>query len=107
MEQARTGTGNGIEAVMSSLIRIIEEVTGDWETGFAGGVGADTRLIADLGFESIDVVHLIITLEEHFRRQDLPFEKVLMKDGRYVDDLRVGELAEFLAAHLAPRAGTV
>ena len=70
-------------------------------TGFAGTIGAETRLIADLGFESIDVVHLIVALEERFQRTDLPFENLLMKDGRYVSDLRVGEVAGFLSRHLA------
>lgn len=85
----------------TELVAVLEDITGDWETGFAGTIGAETRLIADLGFESIDVVHLIVALEERFQRTDLPFENLLMKDGRYVSDLRVGEVAGFLSRHLA------
>ena len=99
-ENSSTAAG-GREAVTADLVRIIGEITGDWETGFSGGIRPETRLIGDLGFESIDVVHLVVTLEEHFKRQDLPFEKVLMRDGRYVDDLSVGALADFLHGHLA------
>lgn len=90
----------GREAILADLTRIIEEITGDWETGFTGGIKPDTRLIADLGFESIDVVHLVVTLEEHYRRSDLPFDKILMRDGRYVDDLTLGALADFLHGQL-------
>jgi hypothetical protein len=43
-------------------------------------------------------------IEERFRRRKLPFEKLLMADGRYRDDVTVGEVAEFLVVCLAPRA---
>ena len=45
--------------------------------------------IGDLGFESIDIVQFVVALEENFKRRDMPFEKLLMIDGRYVDELSV------------------
>lgn len=92
---------NENDQVTSELVAILENLTGDWETGFSGAIGSDTKLIADLGFESIDVVHLIVALEEHYRRNDLPFESLLMQEGRYVQDLQVGDVAEFLRQHVA------
>lgn len=100
MDTTDTAARTGRDAILAELTRILDEITGDWETGFSGGIRRETKLIADLGFESIDVVHLVVTLEEHFRRQDLAFDKVLMKDGRYVDDLSVGDLADFLHGQL-------
>jgi len=85
-------------------VTLIGGMTDDWETGFTGGLGPETRLMADLGFESIDVVHLIIAIEEHYKREDLEFEKLLMREGRYVDDLTVRELADFLGPRVAPGA---
>ena len=102
MEPTASSATNGREAILADLRKIVEEITGDWETGFAGGITPETKLIGDLGFESIDVVHLIVTLEEHYRRSDLKFDKILMHDGRYVDDLSIGELADFLRLQLAP-----
>jgi|SRR5262245_40630720 acyl carrier protein len=96
MDTTGAAATTGRDAILADLTRILDEITGDWETGFSGGIRPETKLIADLGFESIDVVHLVVTLEEHFRRQDLPFDRLLMKDGRYVDDLSVGDLADFL-----------
>ena len=104
MEPTGSSNARGREAILADLVRVIEEITGDWETGFSGGIRPETKLIGDLGFESIDVVHLVVTLEEHFRRQDLPFEKVLMREGRYVDDLSVGALADFLHAQVGEAA---
>lgn len=88
------------EEILEGTISIINEMTSDWDVGFSGGVSADTRLIEDLGFESIDVVQLVGAIEEHFQRRGLPFEEILIKDGNYVDEIRISELAEFLSRHL-------
>jgi acyl carrier protein len=50
--------------------------------------------------ESIDVVGFIVAIEEHYQRQDLPFAKLVMVDDRYVEDMSLGELADFLHRHL-------
>jgi acyl carrier protein len=75
-------------------------MTSDWDMEFTGPIGPDTKLIADLAFESIDVVQLIVQLETNFQRKDLPFEKLLMTDGRYRDDLAVREVVGFLHRYL-------
>jgi len=102
MTQTHPESEFGNDQVTSELVAILENLTGDWETGFSGEIGSNTKLIADLGFESIDVVHLVVALEEHFRRNDLPFESLLMEEGRYVQDLQVGEVANFLRQHISP-----
>jgi acyl carrier protein len=88
------------EALLQEIIRILEYMTSDWDLGFSGGIKHDTRLIADLAFESIDVVEFVVAIEEQFMQRDLPFEKLLMVDGRYVDDLHVVEVVDFLHEHL-------
>jgi acyl carrier protein len=67
---------------------------------FNGAIGPDTKLMSDLEFESIDVVQFVTAIEEQFGRRGLPFEELLMIDGRYVDELAVGDTAEFLSRHL-------
>jgi hypothetical protein len=52
--------------------------------------------MGDLEFESIDIVALIVEIERKYQRRDWPFEKLLMVDGRYVDELLVREVADFL-----------
>jgi acyl carrier protein len=101
MSERASGTKYDRETILRELIGILEDMTGDWEVSYDGGIGPDTRLIADLGLESIDVVQLVVAIEEHFGRRDLPFGELLMEDGRYVDDLRIGDAADFLAKHLS------
>jgi acyl carrier protein len=45
-------------------------------------------------------VQLAVSLEQHFEQTGLPFEKLFMRDGDYVDDLTVSEIAVFLRSHL-------
>jgi acyl carrier protein len=88
------------DAILADLVKILQEMTSDWDMGFAGPIGPETRLEADLSFKSIQVVQLIIAIEEHFQRQELPFQKLLMPDDRTVSDLRVIDVADFLYAQL-------
>lgn len=88
------------DAILQDLVQIIEGMIGDWETDFSGSIGAETLLVSDLGMESIDVVGLVIAIEEHYQRQDIPFIQLIMVDGQYVEDLSLRELRDFLALHL-------
>jgi len=87
-------------AYEADIVEILKDLTSDWEDAFSDEIGRDTRLIDDLGFESIDVVHLITAIEQKYDRRDLPFEKLLMIEGRYKDELTVAEIAEFLQEQL-------
>lgn len=88
------------EEILTGTVRILEDMTSDWDVGFSGGISGQTKLIEDLGFESIDVVQLVGSIEERFGKRGLPFEEILIKDGQYVDEIRVNEIAEFLHRHL-------
>ena len=96
--------GNGRldkDAILDDIRKILHDMTSDWEMAFADAIGPETRLMADLTFESIDVVQLAVAIEEHFNRSNLPFQKLLMTaDGRYVDDLRLSELVNFVYTQL-------
>jgi acyl carrier protein len=91
---------SGRTTVFQDLVGILQDMTGDWDLQFEGGIGEETLLIGDLGFESIDVVQLVVAIEEHYGRRDLPMGELLMSDGRYVTDLRVGAVVDFLAKNL-------
>lgn len=88
------------EAILHDLVAILEDITSDWDMDVNGPIGKDTKLIADLAFESIDVVQFIVAIEEHYKRRGLPYEEFLMLDGRYVDEIKVADVAAFLARHL-------
>ena len=89
-----------IDAYERDTIELITELTSDWDTGPDDGINTSTAIVRDLGFESLDVVYLVTAIEQKYGRRDLPFEKLLMVDGRYVDDLTIAQIADFLRRHL-------
>jgi acyl carrier protein len=91
---------NNKEDIKKELLTILEDMTADWELGYSGGIKADTRLVGDLTFESIEVVQLMVAIEQHFNVKNLASEKLLMRDGRYVPDLTVSEIVNFLAEQM-------
>ena len=87
-------------AILDDVLHILEEMTCDWDLELDGPLGRDTRLIAELEFASIDIVQFLVAIEEHFQRREFPFEELVMKEGRYVDEIVVAEVVAFLDQHL-------
>ena len=86
--------------VSSQLVGILTDMTSDWDIELDSDINRETRLIADLAFESIDIVELVVAIEQTFNSRGIPFERLLMVDGRYVDDLSVAQVSDFVAANL-------
>ena len=86
---------------LEKLAALLKDFTQDWDSASDEPIRRDTMLFADLGFESIDIIQLIVAIQEEVARRNVPFDTLLMKDGRYVDDLSVGQIAD----HLAQQAG--
>lgn len=85
-----------LDQYVQDTIEMLQELTSGWDTDREGQIDANTSIVQDLGFESLDVVYLVTAIEQRYSRRDLPFEQLLMVDGRYVDDLTVTQIAEFL-----------
>ncbi len=85
------------DALLKPLIALLEDFTQDWDHSFEGTMSRSTRLFADLGFESIDIIQLAVAIQEEVLRKRVAFDQLLMRDGRYVDDLSIGQIADFLA----------
>lgn len=88
------------DTILADLVEMLKNLTSDWDTGFSGEITGETRLMGDLAFESVDVVHLIVAIQERYGKHDIPFEKLIMENGRYVTDLQVSRIADFLKTHL-------
>jgi acyl carrier protein len=43
---------------------------------------------------------MVSALEQEFGRPNLPFAELLIVDGRYIDDLSVSQIADFLTTRL-------
>lgn len=85
------------EEIQTRVIAVLEDMTTDWELDSTEGIASETKLMEDLAFESIDVVQLVVALEKEFDCKGLPFEKLFMHDGDYVDEILVKEVVDFLS----------
>lgn len=88
------------DQLVGQLSELLKDFTQDWDNEFEGEMTRDTRLLADLGFESIDIIQLVVAIEQMVHKSKLPFNELLMRDGRYVDDLSIGQIADFVATKL-------
>ena len=93
----KTDTRSEIE---TTVISVLTELVEDWDLEMGEELNANTRLIADLGFESIDVVQFAVALEQSFAKDGLPFERLFMRNGDYVEEILVCDVVQFLENNL-------
>ena len=86
------------QTILSTVTMTLESLVQDWDLDTS--IGPATTLVADLGFESIDLIQMVAALEQEFGRPNLPFAELLIVDGRYIDDLSVSQIADFLTTRL-------
>ena len=89
--------------ILSDVIELMTELAGDWE--YSGELTPDTRLLMDLGLESLDLVVLGSALQERYGL--LPFSAFLAEIGQRPPaerDVTVSELVAFVCRH-APNPG--
>ena len=84
--------------IFGTLLGILNHMSNDWE--YSGEITPSTFLVADLGFESIDVVVLGTVVQKHYD-QSMPFSEFFAEIGqREVRDIRIDEFVEFIYQHL-------
>jgi acyl carrier protein len=87
------------DTTIDTVVAIVEDLTQDWGIELEVPCGAHTRVVADLEFASVDIIQLCVALEQCYGRR-FGFQDLLMKDGSYVGDLSLGQLAAFVDAKL-------
>jgi acyl carrier protein len=85
------------------VLSVTEHIVSDWDLDLPGPLGPETRLVADLDFDSIDLVCLFVSLEQHHEGVAFGFEQLVVVDGEYVEDLTLDEVAGHVAARLRER----
>lgn len=88
------------ETAEQTVIAVVEDLIQDWGLELDDGVGGATRVVADLEFASVDIIQLCVALEQTYERK-LRFQDLLMRDGSYVSDLSIAQIAQFVEARLA------
>jgi acyl carrier protein len=87
--------------VRDELLELISELADDWE--YDGQISGETRFLADMGLESLDLVVLGTMIQHRYGR--LPFTEWLAAIGeRPIErrDVSVDELVEFIITHRDP-----
>ena len=90
-------------ATVATVVTTIEELMQDWDS--EEPIEPETRVVADLGFESIDLIQMVAALEKAFRPHGISLVDLLVADGRYVDDLSIAQIADGIDTRIARRAG--
>ena len=89
------------ESIQAKVIAVLQDMIADWELDDINEIDAETKLMEDLAFESLDVVQFVVSLEKEFEQRNLPFQNLFMHDGDYVDEINVKEVVEFLNKNLS------
>lgn len=89
--------------IENAVIGVVNQTISDWDVDLPSGVTMETLLMQDLAFESIDIVQFAVAIEQAAERKGLPFEKLFMKDGDYVDDVKLSQVVDFLCGELGVR----
>lgn len=90
-------------AALDEVVSVAEHVVSDWDLDLAEPLGPATRLVADLDFDSIDLVCLFVSLEGRHEGTAFRFEELVTVDGEYVEDLTLAQVATFVARRLEER----
>ena len=98
-EGSPVGTSRiGHDEVMAEVLQLFGSMAEDWE--YSGEITPDTLLFGDVDLQSLDVVVLAISVQQHYEAT-LPFADLFANMGKQgVRDLSIGELAEFVYRHL-------
>ena len=86
----------GAVIVNAPATLLLNDMIQEWDMEILESIDVETRLIDDLGFESVDLMQLIVAIEQTFGVRGLPYEQVLMQDGGYVTEITVRQLTDFL-----------
>jgi acyl carrier protein len=82
-----------------TVVAIVEDLIQDWGLDFDTGVSGATMLVSNLEFASVDIIQLCVALEQCYERK-LGFQDLLMRDGSYVGDLSIAQIAGFVDSKL-------
>jgi acyl carrier protein len=87
---------SGRQVVLDLLFAAISGMMADWDRDDIPPLSEETLLVADLGFQSLDIVVLMGNMSRQLSRTDIPFERLLFLDGRPILDLSLRVLTDFL-----------
>jgi acyl carrier protein len=86
------------QGVYDTIFGILDKLADDWE--YTEEITPETNLIGDLGLESIDIVVLATSIQNHYQKP-LPFAQFFAEIGqRKIRDVCIDEFADFIHQNL-------
>jgi hypothetical protein len=82
------------EQIWTSLTSVVSELLNE-RGEEAAALAPDVKIGGNLGISSVEAIHMMIMLEDRLAAP-LSFNDLAVRDGEYVDDLSLGEIAEFV-----------
>ncbi|MDA7422045.1 acyl carrier protein [Tritonibacter multivorans] len=84
----------------TAVYEILTEFAEEWGLDDLELTGS-TTLKCDMGFESTDIMQLFLGLQEAFPSVKIPFQNLIMTDGKFVEDVTVQEVIAFVNREIA------
>ena len=84
------------DVIEQRVVAVLTDMVQDWDLDFVEPLGGQTKVVEDLGFESVDLMQLMVAIEKEFDVRGLPYDQILMEEGGYVNEITVGQLVDFL-----------
>jgi acyl carrier protein len=87
MEITQTEIREAIKEILHEMIELYDLPTTE--------ITDELLLIETLGFSSVDIMHMLASVDMRFERH-LPYDKIMLKNDEYVTDLSFGEIVNFV-----------
>jgi acyl carrier protein len=84
------------DAIWQTVTGIINDMTREWDD--ATDLGPDTSLTRDLMFSSVDIIHLLGTIEMTYQRK-FPYDALVINEKGGYRDVTVGDVVCFVQDH--------
>lgn len=79
----------------TTVYDILNEFAEEWGLDDLELTG-ETTLKTDMGFESTDIMQLFLGIQEAFPSIKIPFQNIIMNNGKFVEDLSVQQVIAFV-----------
>jgi acyl carrier protein len=95
-------SGPSRQEVLERVLEAVKAILRGIDFELSGGIRSDSRLLADLDLESVQVVQLFTKIQKSFGNRRIPFQDLIFR-GDEVVDFTLRDLADFVHSHVRAR----
>lgn len=90
MEKTRAEIKHEVKEILEEIIEMFDLPQVE--------ISDDLLLIETLGLTSVDIMHFLASVDMKYEKH-LPYNKLMLKEGKYVTDFSFGEIIDFIHAN--------